>query len=71
MTFGNNPLPRVMKMKRIGGRPDRFVPKEDAERCGIMPGMERPPMARKAFLMNSRLLFMVSVALRAGCFVEK
>lgn len=59
MTLGKSPLPRVMKMKRIGGLPERPELSEDAESRGSMPGMESPPMARKAFLMNSRLLFMM------------
>jgi hypothetical protein len=49
-----------MKMKRIGGAPP-LPPGTNglADSRGIMPGNERPPMARKAFRMKSRRLFMV------------
>ncbi len=59
MTFGKSPFPRCIKMNRIGGAPVRLEPIGAAESLGIMPGMDIPPIARKAFRMNSRLLFMV------------
>ena len=55
MTLGKSPLPRCMKMKRIGGVPAGVA----AERQGPTPGSESPPMARKAFLRKSRLVFIL------------